>query len=1002
MPTKLTGDLKMYNSDKIRATCEQLYLNMETTIQANIATEYVASEYKTNNVLPRNGFKAFEKSSYLKTAQDKHFWFKAKVSTPKEQENKRLFLRFSTNDGWASNNPQGIVYIDGTMKEGIDANHRDVSIEWDKCVEVYVYMYTGIPIDVVSNFCFRIDLIAIDTRVEKLWYDLKIPYESALLLGDTEEYHTIIHHLLYACNMLSFQTAKDGSEFFTSVLKADEYLNNEFYGKICKPEKTPLVYCIGHTHIDVAWLWTYAQTREKAQRSFSTMCSLLEEYPEFKFTASQPQLYEYVKESAPEIYDKIKEMVNQGRWEPEGAMWLEADCNLPSGESLIRQIVFGKKFFKDEFGIDSKILWLPDVFGYSASLPQILKKCGVEYFMTSKISWNETNEMPHTKFYWQGIDGSEVFTVLLPMAYSGMLTPSEISECYTKNKDKDFGGISFTTVGYGDGGGGTTRQMLETQRRLNRGIPGMPRTDFSGAQQCFNEIKREFDKNAKELNYNIKWVGELYLELHRGTYTSVGENKFNNRHGEFALLRAESISVLDWLCGGDYERTRINKNWKTLLLNQFHDVIPGSSIKEVYEDSRLQYNEMFSDLDDLISEKIDKLSEKLDSNGGTLVYNPLSFTSDGIVQCCGGMAEVKGIPPFTLTVVEPQICGGIIVDKRHIENDYFVVSLNENAEINSMFDKRNNREALNGVGNVLTAYEDLPRCWDNWEISDYYIQKPTHICDVDSVEPINDGDRAGIKVVRKYFNSIVKQTIWLYKSIERIDFETELDWHENHQIVKTSFPINVNANRATYEIQYGNIERATHSNTSWDAAKFEVCGHKWADISDNGYGVSLLNDCKYGYSCNGTTISLTLVKCGTWPHSTDQGPHKIIYSIYPHKDDYSRSDTVKHAYMLNQPLLYRKVGKLHGDKKSLSLVSCDNDNIIIEVIKLAENSNDIVVRLYDSHNRKTTVKLNTTFPFKSAWICDMLENKQYRLNSTGNSVHFDVTGFEIATILFEM
>lgn len=1002
----------MYNADKVKVTCGILRANMEKPLENRFELEYKPCGYKTDNVLPEDGFSTVENGGWIKTQADRHFWYRTFVHTPKSDENHELYLRFTTGPnskncywnetiGWDPGNPQGLVYINGDIIQEIDANHRDVEIPSDSDCSVYIYFYTGTPLDGMDDLRFEISLIENDKRVKKLWYDMKVPYECAMCNENSNGYHTIMHSLLTACNMLQLQ--KPGSyEFIDSVIEADLFLEEEFYNKLCDPNKREVVECIGHSHIDVAWLWTYSQTAEKAQRTFSTMRTLMKKYPEFVFLASTPQLYQYVKEQAPEIYEDVKKLAEIGNWDIEGAMWLEADCNLSSGESFIRQIIHGKKFMMQEFGVDSKVLWLPDVFGYSAALPQILKKCGVEHFVTSKIGWNETNRMPHDTFRWVGIDGTEIFTNFIHGSYNGKLTPNDVYERYASYKDKDFNRTIFESVGYGDGGGGVTSEMLETQRRLAKGIPGVPRTRFNKIVPCLEEIRDQFDKNADELKYSPKWVGELYLELHRGTYTSVGENKRYNRKAEFLLEKAESLSVLSMLEGNAYPAKRLEKNQKIVLLNQFHDVIPGSSIKEVYDDSRDMYKTLFNDVGSLVLEQLGVLKGKIKANGEVLVYNPLGFTADGTVKIDGLTAVVKNIPAFTLTTVSPKISGGVISEEKRLENDRFRLLLDENCEIKSIYDKKYDREVLSGNGNVLEVFEDRPRCWENWEISDYYVQKKSVIDNLQSKKNILDGDRAGIRITRKYYDSEIVQTIWMYDGIDRIDFETEIDWHENCQLLKAAFPVNVNAQKAVYEIQYGNIERPNHSNTSWDSAKFEVCAHKWADISDGSYGASLMNDCKYGYSCDGSRLSLTLLKCGVWPQKADQGKHKMVYSFYPHHGDFREAGTVKKAYELNQPLVFCGTEGLCGTEDSISLAHCDCDNIIIEAVKKAESEDAVILRLYDSLNCQCNATVSFGFKANRVYLCDMLENRISELKLEKNSVKIHVSNFEIATLLIEI
>ncbi|MBO5790650.1 MAG: alpha-mannosidase, partial [Clostridia bacterium] len=616
---------------------------------------------------------------------------------------------------------------------------------------------------------------------------------------------------------------------------------------------------IGHTHIDVAWLWTLAQTKEKAQRSFSTALRLMEKYPAYVFQSSQPQLYAYVKENDPALYEKIKQRVKEGRWEVEGAMWLESDTNLVSGESLVRQILFGKRFIKEEFGIDSKMLWLPDVFGYTAALPQILKKVGVDYFFTIKTTWNETNAMPHDNMIWQGLDGSSVFAILGD-SYVKELNPETVKNTWKTHKDKKYTNICLSTFGYGDGGGGPTPEMLERYDRLKHGLPGYPKLRIQKSLETVKQTESQFLESTKKRGFTPKWVGEMYLEMHRGTYTSMAKNKKNNRQSEFLYTTLEKAAVTNMLLNekATYPKELLRCNWETILKNQFHDIIPGSSIKEVYEDSDAEYEKLLSEGNAAYTKTLSGIAENVKTEGGIFVYNPTPFVYDGQVETENGTVFVSGIPAGGYAVVEGKAGqNAVCVTAKTIENEYLRIEFSDKYHLVSLYDKKQDRELIEAgkEGNVLAVYEDYPRAYDAWEITEYYRQKRWVADNVSSVEIINEGTRGGVRIKRAYGNSEILQTVLLREGSARLDFETEIEWHEDHVLLKAEFPFAIFAPRATYEIQYGHIERPNHRNTSWDQAKFEVPAHKWADLSESDYGVSLLNDCKYGYSAEGNVMT---------------------------------------------------------------------------------------------------------------------------------------------------
>lgn len=1003
-----------YAMTKVGVICGELEKLIEEKMPDNQPIRFIKSGYKTGNTPPsfEEGWKEYHGEFFQE--YDGHYWFYKKFRTMSAQEGKEIILRCSTEVGdyWATKNPQCILYLNGEMVQGFDANHTEHVLAPDTEYEMYLYLYTGMRED--AAFVFDAHVSLLDKRIEKLYYDLKVPFVCCEVLREKKNpiYLKTINCLEAAVRLLDLREPKS-ELFYQSVERTLAYLDKEFYHGICGGESFGTVTCIGHTHIDVAWLWTLAQTREKTQRSFSTVLALMEQYPEYLFMSSQPQLYQYLKQEAPEVYEKVKKAVRDGRWEVEGAMWLEADCNVTSGESLVRQILFGKRFMKEEFGVDSKILWLPDVFGYSAALPQIMQKSGVTKFVTSKISWNDTNKMPVDTFLWEGIDGSTVLTHFLTAlneggtekyasTYNGYIKPKQIYETYEPYQQKEYSDEVLLTFGFGDGGGGPTKDMLEQQRRLAYGIPGMPKTQMDKAGNFLNRLEQSFYQKAEMLNRAPKWVGELYLEYHRGTYTSIAKNKRNNRKSELLYQTLEGISVLDHLLlGNPYPKEEINENWEGILLNQFHDILPGSSIHEVYEDCDRDYRNILGQGQTLLSEKLQNIAQNIRSDGGLVVYNPHSYTWSDYVSHQGKKVYVENVPAFGWKVVQPEIKkSSVKVSKNCLENQYYRIKLDEKANILSLYDKTYNREVLDGSGNILEAYEDLPpQYYDAWELSPYYKDKVYPIDNVEKLEIVEEGARAGLAVTRKFLHSTIIQKIYLYENSRRIDFETDADWHQQHIILKAVFPLNVHTNRVTYDIQFGHVERPNHQNTSWDQAKFEVCAHKWADLSEGNYGVSLLNDCKYGHNAVGNVLKLTLLKCATYPdHSADQGKHTFTYSLYPHEG--GLTDTVRQAYSLNIPFLSCETGNHpHGVLPAeYSLLSCEEDDIVIETLKQAEDSDDIICRLYETQNRRGDITLHFGFDVKKLYVCGMMEDQICEIPTDGRSAVLPVKPFEIITL----
>ncbi len=800
--------------------------------------------------------------------------------------------------------------------------------------------------------------------------------------------------------------------FLTSVKAASDYMDNTFYGEFCSPAKEdePTVVGIGHTHIDCAWLWTLKQTREKVQRSFSTVVTLMERYPEYLFMSSQAFLYQNLKEEQPELYARIGELIREGRWECEGAMWVEADCNLASGESLVRQIIYGKRFFREEFGVDSRVLWLPDVFGYSAALPQILKKTGVDWFVTSKIGWNDTNGMPYETFRWQGIDGSEVNTYFMTAnyidkqprrrnTYNADTTPSMTAGTYHRYSQKALSNEVMSTYGFGDGGGGPTPEQLEMITRQEKGIPGLPnaKTGFAG-----DFLRRMEERMAGRVI--PKWQGELYLEYHRGTYTSIAKNKRNNRKSELLYQNAESLACLDRLLfGTPFPKADLRRGWEMILTNQFHDIIPGSSIKEVYDQSDIDYAVIRGIGEQIADAATARVAKNLDASNGYVIFNPHAFQASGSVLIDGKTAWVEEIPSKGYACVSaPMTENRVRIDGRTVDTDIFRVEFDNMMQIISIYDKQADREVLTGgkIGNEIRLYPDHPDKYDNWEWQAYSLDCYTALTSLSDVQTVEDGVRRGVRITRPYKNSTLTQTVWFYDSLRRIDFDTYADWHEHHLMVKAAFPVDINADKASYEIQFGTVERPTHKNTSWDAAKFEVCAHKYADLSEGGYGVALLNDCKYGYDIHDGVMQLSLFKCGTDPNpEADQGEHRFVYSLYPHVGTLAESDVAKQAYLLNAPLTaYAACGNQNHIPASYSLLSLDRDHVLCETVKEAEEGDDLILRLYEYKNMKDRVTVTLGFDAESVTLCDMLELPEKEIALSGRSFTLPISAFEVLTL----
>ncbi len=990
--------------------CLQSFLNCLTPlIRRKIRdisdVEICDAGYKVGNDFPTEGYRPYDGS--ILSGDDSHYWLRTSFRTPAAAEQEYLILY--TDLGGNAYNSQGLIYLNGKMVHGLDSNHPEVTLQPNTDYVLHNYFHIG-TFQGGTAQC-RMALCAVSIPLEQLYYDIKVPFDACQLLpeGSTERAR-MMSVLADAARLVDFREPYS-EPFWRSVQMAREYMEQEFYGKLCSTDGKPVVHCIGHTHIDVEWKWARAQTREKIQRSFSTAKALMDEYPEYCFMLSQPELYRYLKEEAPEKYAELKELVKEGRWEPEGAMYLEPDCNLTSGESLVRQILHGKRLFRDEFGIDSRILFLPDVFGYSAALPQILKKSGVDYFVTSKISWNDTNTMPVDMFYWQGIDGTEIFTSFMTAqkmgggnrtTYNSSIDASYVKGTWDRFQQKEYTNRIFMTYGYGDGGGGPTRAMLETQRRTARGIPSLPVTRTDRLLPYLETVKGEFDDACRRTSRTPRWVGELYLEFHRGTYTSIAKVKKSNRYSEFLLGAAEALSATHLSVGGDYDAEGLNRIWRKVLHNQFHDILPGSSIEPVYKGTDKDYAEVAAFGQSVIRDKLQALAGRVKTDGGTLVYNPTGFERKAVLLTEGGYTETRQtVPPFGWTVVQNRDAASKVrIDGLTVENDFYTLTLNEAGQIIRLHDKRNEREVLTAPGNSLTVFEDYPTLYDAWELEDYYKLKSYEPDGDVSITPVTDGTRAGFAMERHYMNSTIRQTLWLYSECPRIDFETELDWHEHHQILKAFFPLDIHAVSATYDVQFGHVTRPTHQNTSWDQAKFETYAHKWVDVAEDGYGVALLNDGKFGHSIEGNLLSITLLKCATYPNpNADQGRHHFTYSLLPHAEDFRRGGVIEESHILNQPLYEQTLTAQDGDLPArYSFVSADKPNIVFTAVKQAEDRNGVILRFHDAYNRRERVTLTLPAGFTRAYLCDLMENELESLEIRDGRITLPVGNFEVVTV----
>ena len=786
------------------------------------------------------------------------------------------------------------------------------------------------------------------------------------------------------------------------------------------------ISAVGHAHMDLGWLWPIRETIRKGARTFSTAVELAERYPDYVFGASQPQYFLWMKQHYPALYAKIKAKVREGRLEPQGAMWVEADTNVSGGEALVRQLLQGKRFFRQEFGVDVRYLWLPDVFGYSAALPQLLKLADVDYFSTQKLSWSLINPFPHQSFHWQGLDGTKVLTHMLPEeTYNSPAAPRSVRKIEQNYRDSGVSSHALMVFGIGDGGGGPGEEHLERLARL---------TNLEGLSPVTQEPVADFlEKWQTDADRFATWVGELYLERHEGTLTTEARNKRYNRKMELALRELEWTSVLAKLAtGASYPADLLTDTWREVLLYQFHDILPGSSIKRVYDESVARYQTMFRDVTARIEDNHRLVAAQVKTQGmakPVAVFNALSWEREEWMPVDEQWLRVA-VPPMGYTVVDAALAPDhnpaspplLALDHNPVllENDLLRVTFAADGSITSLFDKRANREVIPAgqTANRLAVYADFG---DAWDFPMDYAEQTPRAMELVSADAHVDGPTAVLLQVYRIGHSELTQEIVLTAGSSRLDFVCHLRWREPKTMLRTSFPVAVHADEATYEVQFGHIRRPTHRNTTWDMAKDEVAAHKWVDLSQGDYGIALLNDSKYGHKIKRNdagcvVIDLNLLRSVPYPGSallhptdvtpgephhafTDQCDHLFTYALYPHAGDAVAGGVIKAGYALNVPLRVVPLEPHAGDGAPQSaFVQIDAPNVVVEAVKQAEDSDDVIVRLYESEHRAARATVWFGFPVAAVQEVNLLERPLHALPVDDDTVTLDFRPFEIKTL----
>ncbi len=757
------------------------------------------------------------------------------------------------------------------------------------------------------------------------------------------------------------------------------------------------ISAVGHAHIDSAWLWPVAETIRKCARTFSNMAVLGERYPELVFACSQAQQWWWMKEKYPVVFERMKGQVKAGQVVPVGGMWVESDTNVTGAESLARQLVFGKRFFMSELGVETEEVWLPDCFGYSAALPQLILLSGSRWFLTQKISWNDTNKFPHHTFWWEGIDGSRVFTHFPPVdTYNAEMVPSELGWAARNYAEQGFGTRSLVPFGYGDGGGGPTREMLERARRM---------ADLDGSARVAVEPPAKFFA-AAEAEYPDApvWSGELYLELHRGTLTSQVEIKQGNRRCENLLREAELWSTTALVAGrAPYPYDELEEIWRDVLLNQFHDILPGSSIAMVNDDAIASHIRSAGRLEGIIDRAITALSSPAEDAPGAAGGEPAS----GAAQIAFNAAphEQNGVPAFGAGPMAPPSGEARVTGATVLENDLVRVELNADGHIVSLLDRTTGREVIppGSLGNVLQLHPDFPNNWPAWDIDRFYRHTHRDIAASKPVSVVKNGpDEVAVQFEYTFGDSRVVQTLTLAAGSRVLDVDMELDWREHERLLKVALPVDVHADRSTAEIQFGHVERPTHTNTSWDFARFEYVAHRFVHVGEPGFGVAVVNRGIYGHEVTAlgkqeggraTMVRLTVVHGPRFPdHRADNGSHRFHYGIVPGA---TVADAIRAGYHFNLPLR-----KLSTGQEVQPLLQLDNEAVVIEAVKAADDrSGDVVLRCYESHGGRATATLRFGFPVRSAAVTDLLERTLTDVAvDDDNSVRVLLRPFEVVTL----
>lgn len=976
---------------------------------------------------------------------DEARFFEAEVTVPASMEGQKLVLELSLGgEGIVSINGRphcGATFWHNPAKMKVENRERVFLTENGKAGETYrisfqtnmnykdafkagrMLRYTT---DFSQNYSFRFArLCSVDRETEAYYFDLVSVWdEYQTLLSPTEEVLHTLHtrkmdpaldkELLRTNRDQALLTGLgdalqqsilcipffDGAEAIRRAVPEAQDILWKRVGEITRG-KEGRVIVTGFSHIDIVWLWRLSHTFRKIATTMLNALDLMEQYPEMTFTASQPYAFALLKEHYPDIFERVRQKVAEGRLIPVGNLWIELDTNMPSGESVVRQLLYGRQFYLENFGFDSDIFFMPDSFGYSAALPQILTRSGIRFFYSAKLPTNEYYLFPHTLMRWQGIDGTTIPAYLQRVPYNGRLNAARLESALGYVENRHLTDTVMIPFGYGDGGGGPLYSMMEQYRRIPK-LPGIPNVEM-GTYDSFYETVCQ-----KEDEFPI-WNDEIYLDRHRGVLTSHGDVKKNNRHAELLLRQlGMAASLRELLLGIPYPADTIRELWKQMLVNQAHDTLPGDSVTLVFEDVAEDYEKFFAKAKPLFAEVIGDLSAHVRRNGPAPVYwNFLSWPRKAL----RGSGE-KGYASLPSLGWSAEAAGAAVSEgvsspgERCLENRFFLLKLAEDGTVESIYDKENHRQVLRQPGNVLEVYRETEKSFFSaHDIEKVSLLNKEELREADSIRLTECGaDRGVLRVERSYRSSRIVQDIVLYAELPRIDFVTHIDWQEKMRLLKTAFCPNVHANRAAYEIQFGAIERPTHRNTDYDSVRFEACGHKWADLSQQDFGVSLLNDCKYGYDIHEGVMRLSLLRSPVEPdYKSDIGPHDFTYSLYPHAGNWGSGRTVQAGYELNVPAACCEKAPVPGAclEAQQSFLSVSGSQVVLDTFKKAEDGRGYILRFYEAAGGGGEAEVSLLQAPVRITECNLMEQDEKQLAFNGNTFRFETAPYRIHSFRVE-